>query len=92
MSQLDGTIQFWKATGGYLCVAKLKNQWYYVGCSLSEYERFAADCKRWGMLLTSVRKPSPVRELFKRYGSVASALKDYLPHYGGGNGNRNTEG
>ena len=26
MSQLDSTIQFWKATGGYLCVAKVKIQ------------------------------------------------------------------
>jgi hypothetical protein len=58
MSQLNGTIQFWRVTGGYLCVAKLKNQWYYVGCSLGEYERFLNDCKRWGMLLTSVRQPS----------------------------------
>ena len=92
MSQLDGTIQFWRVTGGYHCVAKLKNQWYYVGCSLGEYERFLNDCKRWGMLLTSVRQPFPVRQLFKRYGSVTSALNDHLPHYDGGNGNRGAEG
>ena len=59
MSKLDGRIQFWKATAGYLCVAKLKNHWYYVGCSLGEYEHFLDDCKRSGMLLTSVPKPNP---------------------------------
>jgi hypothetical protein len=91
MSKLDGTIQMWKATGGYLCVAKLKNQWLYVGCSLEEYERFFAECERRGMLLTSVRKPLPVRELFRRYGSVASALRDHLPHYNGHNGNRSND-
>jgi len=91
MSQLDSRIQFWKATGGYLCVAKLKNQWFYVGCSSGEYQRFLADCKRWGMVLVSVCKPCPVRELFRRHGSLASALKDHLPHYDIGNGNRNGE-